>query len=270
MFNPNQKFQVEVDPTEDTEWNDILRAKGIIPEREPSPSAQLEEMISDAIEAQKANRFTSAHFDNLTKAELEELQDDMDDGLLSADEEDATFLAQYQAQRMQQLRLQAKEAKYGDVLQLQKVDWAKEITQGSKDCYVLVHLSHPGKLQSRLVSELFRQAAPKFKELKFCEIEGKRAIENYPDENCPTILIYHNGDVLKQYIGLTMLRGNDTKLRDLEDKLVELGVFKEQDVRLFANQEYSDDETYNKGALRGKVIMGNGFGSDESDSDFFD
>ena len=31
-MNNDPKFQVQVDPNEDTEWNDILRQHGIIPE----------------------------------------------------------------------------------------------------------------------------------------------------------------------------------------------------------------------------------------------
>ena len=68
------KVPVEVDPTEDTEWNDILRAHGIIPERPKSPTEELEQALEDAVRKQHDNRL-----DNKTAAELDELEDDEDE-----------------------------------------------------------------------------------------------------------------------------------------------------------------------------------------------
>lgn len=48
-------FKVDVDETEDTEWNDILRQHGVIPERPPSPTAQLEEALEQALAKQHEN-----------------------------------------------------------------------------------------------------------------------------------------------------------------------------------------------------------------------
>ncbi|KAI7977365.1 hypothetical protein EIK77_004781 [Talaromyces pinophilus] len=67
-------------PEADTEWNDILRKHGIIPEKPPSPTPIIEEAI---LEAQRR-----AHENRLEDKDLDEL-----DAL--EDEEDEDFLEQY-------------------------------------------------------------------------------------------------------------------------------------------------------------------------------
>lgn len=245
----NQQFQVEVDPTEDTEWNDILREKGVIPERPPSPTQELEEALAEIIQNQHENRLEGLNLD-----ELEELED----------EEDEDFLDSYKQKRMEELRkLQTKE-KYGMVYPISKPEWAKEVTEASKQGWVLVHLSCQSALQSRLVSALWPQLAGKFRDIKFCDIEGKRAIENYPDANCPTIIIYKDGDVVKQYVGLSMLNGNDTRMGDFERVLTEIGAVKENDQRLTRDMDEDQEESHRL-RFQKKAIR-----EDDSDDDFFD
>ena len=52
-----------------------------------------------------------------------------------------------------------------------------------------------------------RILARKFRATKFVYIRSDDAIRNYPDKNLPTLLIYRGGDVAKQFIGLSQLRG---------------------------------------------------------------
>ncbi|KGK40438.1 hypothetical protein JL09_g309 [Pichia kudriavzevii] len=148
---PDQKVQVEVDPTEDTEWNDILRSKGIIPEKEPDPTEQLEEALADAIAKQHENRLEDLDID-----ELEALED----------EEDEDFLAIYKQKRMAEMRQLASREKFGSIYPISKPEWQREVTEASKDATVFVHLSNESQLQSRLLSIILREAAQKFKEIK--------------------------------------------------------------------------------------------------------
>ncbi|KAK5008708.1 Proteolipid protein 2, partial [Cryomyces antarcticus] len=68
------------DPNADTEWNDILRKHGIIPEKPPSPTPLIEEALTEARRLAHENRLEGKDLDEL--AELE-------------DEEDDEFLEQY-------------------------------------------------------------------------------------------------------------------------------------------------------------------------------
>lgn len=248
-MNPldNIKVPVEVDPTEDTEWNDILRSHGIIPEKPPSPTEELENALEEALKAQHENRLDNKEID-----ELDELED----------EEDEAFLDFYKQKRLAEIKELQSKAKFGQVFPISKNEYEKEITLSSEENYVIVHLSSDLKLQSRLLASIFSQLAVKFPEIKFVDIPGHRAIENYPDLNIPTLLIYKNKNVLRQYITLTELGGNDTKLKDIENVMMNLKIVGFSDRRLVVNQ----DEEEQEGRLRfkGKSIR------EDSDDDFYD
>ncbi|KAH3902811.1 related to Phosducin-like protein 2 [Saccharomycodes ludwigii] len=267
MQNANNEpmFQVTVDEAEDTEWNDILRAKGIIPEREPSPTQQLEEALEEALKKQHENRLEDKDL-----SDLEALEDD----------EDEDFLNFYKQKRIAQLKKMQEKSKFGEVFHINKPEYNDEITlASSKDesLYVLVHLSLTSKLQSRLLSNIFEIASKKYPELKFVEISANRAIENYPESNCPTLLIYHKGDVIKNLVTLLELGGNDTRLEDFESLMVKVGCVDEKDPRLLINQEDDErrEEKHLKFANKKVIRSGNnsklnlGIGKDDED-DFFD
>lgn len=285
-------FQVQVDESEDTEWNDILRAKGVIPERPPSPTAQLEEALEEALAKQHDMRLEDKDL-----SELEELEDD----------EDEEFLEMYKKKRLAEIAKLQQKSKFGDVYHINKPEYNKEITLASKGgekfsngnyiddfegdshvskenkdaVYVFVHLSAQSKLQSRILGHIFQQLAPKYREVKFVEISGNRAIENYPEDNCPTLLVYHDGNVLKNMITLLELGGNKTTIEDVEGLMVKLGAIDEKDNRLLMNQddEYAREERQAKFANTGirsgikskfNVGVGRNDDSDNDDDDFFD
>lgn len=103
-------FQVQVDESEDSEWNDILRAKGVIPERAPSPTAKLEEALEEAIAKQHENRLEDKDL-----SDLEELEDD----------EDEDFLEAYKIKRLNEIRKLQERSKFGEVFHINKPDWPK-------------------------------------------------------------------------------------------------------------------------------------------------
>ncbi|ANZ73477.1 BA75_00716T0 [Komagataella pastoris] len=250
----NLKVQVEVDPTEDTEWNDILRSHGIIPEKEPDPTEELEKALSEAVEKQHANRLEHKDLDELAALE---------------DEEDEEFLEEYKKKRMAEIQKLNDKSLFGSVYPISKPEYQKEVTETSKTAFVFLHMTLQSALQSRLLSALMVTLSSKFKEIKFCEIPANRAVENYPDGNCPTILIYHNGDVVKQFITLTQLGGNDTKIEDLERILVSIGAVDEHDRRLVINNEDEESSENRKIRFQGKSIKSKAYDSEEDD-DFYD
>ncbi|KAK7678755.1 hypothetical protein QCA50_018190 [Cerrena zonata] len=221
------KIPVEVDPTEDTEWNDILREKGIIPERPPSPTQQLEEALEEAVRNQHENRLESKDLD-----ELDELED----------EEDEAFLNEYKFKRLAELKKLSERKKFGTVFHINKPEYEKEVTLASNENQPL---------------------ATKFPELKFVDIPANRCVENYPESNCPTLLIYLNKDVVKQFITLTQLGGNDTKLKDLEQVLINVNAINENDKRLLIN--HLDDDLEDDRRLR---FMKKSIRENDSDDDF--
>ena len=92
---------------------------------------------------------------------------------------------------------------------LQKPDYSKDVTEASSKAFVLVHLTSSlgTNVESRLLTELWREMAHKFGDIKFCEIRADMCIEGYPERNTPTILAYRDGDIKKQVVTLRELSG---------------------------------------------------------------
>ncbi|MCJ1282125.1 hypothetical protein MMC26_001448 [Xylographa opegraphella] len=216
----DQRVHVPIDdPNADTEWNDILRKHGVIPEKPPSPTPIIEEALQEAIKQAHEKRLEGKDLD-----ELDELEDD----------EDEAFLAKYREQRVAELSTITQASIYNQVYPLQKPDYARDVTEASRKAYVLVHLTSSlgTNVESQLLTELWRELARKFGEIKFCEMRADLCIEGYPERNTPTILIYRNGDIQKQLVSLRELGGQRTTIEDLQRLLVEVGAVKDNDYRV--------------------------------------
>ncbi|KAL3442528.1 thioredoxin-like protein [Aspergillus insuetus] len=226
-------MQVEVNPNEDTEWNDILRKHGIIPEKPQDPEPLIQEALIEAERKAYENRLEDKDLD-----ELDELED----------EEDEAFLNQYRQKRLAELSTITQASVHNQVYPLQKPDYGREVTDASASCFVCVNLtsSSSNNVESRLLSEIWRRLAAKYGDIKFCEIRGNMCIEGYPDRNTPTILVYHKGEIVKQVVTLMALGGTGTRVEDLENMLVGIGALKESDVRLKKRGDDSEDERPSK------------------------
>ncbi len=101
---------------------------------------------------------------------------------------------------------------YNQVYPLQKPDYARDVTELSHQSWVLVLLisSQDGNIESKLLTEQWRELARRFGDVKFCQIQANMCIENYPEKNTPTILIYKDGDIKRQIVTLRELRGPQT------------------------------------------------------------
>ncbi|KAI9822195.1 MAG: hypothetical protein M1826_000504 [Phylliscum demangeonii] len=207
------------DPNADTEWNDILRQHGVIPEKAPSPTAIIEEAI---LEAQQR-----AHDHRLDGKSLEELNE-------LEDEEDEEFLDRYRKKRVAELSKLSKKSIHGQVYHLQKPDYPREVTDASNGSFVLVHLksASSSNVESRRLTEIWRELAQAFADVKFCEIQGNMCINAYPEKNCPTILVYHQGGIVRQMLTLKELQGPNTTLNDLEQFVVDVGAVDANDSRV--------------------------------------
>lgn len=66
------------------------------------------------------------------------------------------------------------------------------------------------------MANLLSELAMKFKHTKFVQCKATDAIKNYPDAKLPTLLVYKNGAVLKNFVGFESFEGLKT---DVEGKL---------------------------------------------------
>ncbi|KAK0703591.1 thioredoxin-like protein [Lasiosphaeria miniovina] len=235
----DQRIAVPIDdPNADTEWNDILRKHGVIPEKPPSPTPMIEEAINEARRLAHENRLEGKNLD-----ELDELED----------EEDEEFLEQYRQRRLQELSSIQKRGVHGSVYPISKPDYSREVTDASHKGVVFVNLtsSLTTNVESRVLSELWRQAAREYGDIKFCEIRASQAIENYPERNCPTILVYSNCDILKQIVTLMTLNGVRMSMLDLDKLLVEVGAVPGNDIRVLKRRREAEDAEEEKFVNKG-------------------
>ncbi|KAL9088336.1 MAG: hypothetical protein Q9165_006261 [Trypethelium subeluteriae] len=206
-------------PNADTEWNDILRKHGVIPEKPPSPTPMIEEAIVEARRLAHENRLEGKDLD-----ELDELEDD----------EDEEFLNTYRQKRLAELNTISAASIFNQVYPLQKPDYSRDVTEASDKAFVLVLLtsSQGTNVESQLLVEIWRELARRFGDIKFCQIRGDMCIEGYPEKNTPTILIYKDRDIKRQIVTLRELRGTQTAIGDVEQVLVSVGAINRTDHRL--------------------------------------
>ena len=196
--------------------NDILRKHGIIPEKPPSPTPLLEEAVSEAERRAHERRLEDKNLD-----ELDALEDEEDEVFLeqyrysfSRQARSSRMLSGLRKKRLAELSTLGKTSIYNQVYPLQKADYAKEVTEASAKTFVLVHLTSSlgDNVESRVLTDIWRQLATKFGDIKFCEIRADMCIEGYPERNTPTIIIYKDGEICRQIITLRELNGTRTRV----------------------------------------------------------
>ncbi|WWC60745.1 uncharacterized protein I303_103321 [Kwoniella dejecticola CBS 10117] len=232
-----------VNPNEDTEFNDALRAHGILPPKPPSrsPSPDIPHIThQDAVRAIAA----TADTDQLvTLLENENL-----------DSDDERMFEDYKRKRMDEMKKEEKKGRFGTMEPLSREDFVKEVTEGSKISFdedgtprdlddlddddeeegdggkrgsgglrgtgVVVFLYKDSVPLSQHLRPLLHQLAAVHPSTKFLSIPAGLCIPNYPDKNVPTLLIYRNGEISGNVIAGMGLKGMKTTVRDLEGLLL--------------------------------------------------
>lgn len=169
-----------------TEWEDIHVKLGNYLPREKEPTTA-ELSIKAMNEAET--------YDPLEKKGLEdlkELEDDLDDN----------FLEEYRKKRMNELKAAAKKPYFGKVIEINKQDYIDEVTKAAKDVFVVLSLYQDYIPESLLVNKCMEVLAGKYTDVKFVKITATKCVDRFPDDNCPSILIYRNTAIHKQLIPL--------------------------------------------------------------------
>ncbi|KAI9295471.1 thioredoxin-like protein [Neoconidiobolus thromboides FSU 785] len=220
-------------PNEDTEWNDILRAKGILPPKEPSKEELVEKALEEAIEAHQAKQNSHQKYEDYELDELDEFEDLEDESILNI----------YREKRLQEMKLLASKQKYGEIIQINRPDFIREVTEASEHAPVIVHLFKDSYLACRQLNHYLSELARQYKSTKFVKIISDLCIENYPDKNLPTILCYHKGNVKQQLIGLasSLHSGCNLSKKELENILIGHELLDIQESSKDKMEEYEDE-----------------------------
>lgn len=210
-----RQIVVMADPSEDTQWNDILREKGILPPKKEAEKTFTEDEIVNIVESavnEKLNG-TQKGIEDMTLEELEALED----------EEDERVLLEYRQKRLAEIQATLQKSRYGDVRDISGDDYVEQVNKAGEGVWVVLHLYKQGIPYCTLVNQHLNQLAHKFKTTKFLRSVSTNCIPNYPDHNLPTIFVYRDGQLKKQFVGPDALRGMKLKVDELEWMLAEVG-----------------------------------------------
>lgn len=182
-----------MDPNADTEWNDILRARGILPPK-PKPAEDVEDEAASAPK-RPANRNGEAYED----MSLQSLNESQDDALF--DELDHDVVEQFRQKRMQEMREEAGRSRFGDVREISANDYVAQVNNAGRDIWVVLLLYKPGIPLCTLISDYLNILSRKFPHTKFLKAVSTTCVPNFPDSNLPAIFVYYEGDLKQQLVG---------------------------------------------------------------------
>lgn len=138
------------DPNEDTEWNDLLRKKGILPPKEPEVTEDaIVEMMEKTIEEHNNPEY------RLGKLGLDELNE-------LEDEEDEAILLEFRKRRIAEMKAQAKSNKFGEVEEITAKDYVEKVNNAGEGIWVFLHLYKQGIPQCALINQHLNYLANKF------------------------------------------------------------------------------------------------------------
>ena len=198
---------------------DTLRASLL--DRELNPERVREEVASHA-----------------TVKQLDELEEDDEFA-------DDAFLAKYRQQRISELQEKNRQKVHGEVLEISRDQWTREINAASSLSWVFVHLYEEYVKDCVVLNRVLAELAKKHAQVKFVKIRAKTAVPDWPDGNLPAAYLYKDGAMRKQLVGSREMATGPPPFTALsvERKLVELGVLKVEDVE----EEASDEEQESSG-----------------------
>lgn len=107
------------DPNADTEWNDILRKKGILPSKESLTELEKE---AEEEEQQALQQSIVKTYEDMTLEELEDNEDEFN-------EEDERAIEMYRQQRLAEWKATQMKNKFGEVLEISGKDYVQEVTK---------------------------------------------------------------------------------------------------------------------------------------------
>ncbi|XP_048834564.1 phosducin-like protein 3 [Brienomyrus brachyistius] len=200
------------DPNEDTEWNDILRKKGILPPKETPKEDEEEEQILQQQSVVKT-------YEDMTLEELEENEDEFS-------EEDETAIEMYRQKRLAEWKANQMKNIFGEVKEISGQDYVQEVNKAGQGIWVVLHLYKQGIPLCTLINQHLSVLAGKFPQTKFLKSISTTCIPNYPDRNLPTVFVYFEGDMKAQFIGPLVFGGMNLKVDELEWNLSKAGAVK--------------------------------------------
>jgi len=196
---------------ETTEWEDAQRKFGNWKPLEEEEEEEEEEREKDDLREIQA--FVPAKTNGSDEDESDE------------DEDDEAFMKSYREKRISELKQESEffnnnnnnNNKKDDGATLKTVrlitreEWTREVTKLSRTNPVLVLLTRENNADCYPLERVVEDLAYKYRasETKFRRAEARDIIPNYPERNVPTIILYRNGDVVENIVGIEQFGGRN-------------------------------------------------------------
>uniref|UniRef100_A0A2K5NGI9 Phosducin-like protein 3 n=1 Tax=Cercocebus atys TaxID=9531 RepID=A0A2K5NGI9_CERAT len=167
------------DPNADTEWNDILHKKGILPPKESLKELEEEQRI--------VQQSVMTTWEGTT---------DHEDEFYA---ENVHAIEMYRRQRLAEWNATKLNNKFGEVLEISGKDSVQEVVKAGEGLWVILHLYQRGIPLCALINQHLSGIARKFPDVKFIKAISTTCIPSYPDRNLPMIFVYLDGDIKAVY-----------------------------------------------------------------------
>ena len=145
------------------------------------------------------------------------IKNDEDTG--EEDEEDEEFMKSYREKRISEMLMQKEEKdekeeknnnfQRNEYMHVSHEQWTKEVTEVSRSHPVLVLLTKENSKACYPLERVMEDVARKYRtsRTKFRRAEARDIIPNYPERNVPTLILYRNGDVVENIVGIEQFGG---------------------------------------------------------------
>lgn len=98
--------------------------------------------------------------------------------------------------RIQELQAAAAKPRFGTVEEISSNEFIEKVTNTSEKAWVVCFLYKASHAGCVLLRECLVELARKYHGTRFVSIVSTSCIPNYPDQNLPTLLLYHNRCVI--------------------------------------------------------------------------
>ena len=145
------------------------------------------------------------------------IKNDEDTG--EEDEEDEEFMKSYREKRISEMLMQKEEKdekeeknnnfQRNEYMHVSHEQWTKEVTEVSRSHPVLVLLTKENSKACYTLERVMEDVARTYRtsRTKFRRAEARDIIPNYPERNVPTLILYRNGDVVENIVGIEQFGG---------------------------------------------------------------
>eukprot|EP00557_Chaetoceros_sp_GSL56_P009087 CAMPEP_0176491992 /NCGR_PEP_ID=MMETSP0200_2-20121128/8733_1 /TAXON_ID=947934 /ORGANISM="Chaetoceros sp., Strain GSL56" /LENGTH=297 /DNA_ID=CAMNT_0017889469 /DNA_START=97 /DNA_END=990 /DNA_ORIENTATION=- len=198
--------------TNTTQFDDELLARKIITFEQA--------MMAKGASSAEARRLALLKIEQDNKSQQEKIQYNLQDETAKANkdfgedgeddenitnENDEAEISQYRTKRLVQLQC-------GNVIPISRTEWTREVNESSHSQWVVILLTctssapnlnpYHREICQKVEQDIIPYLAGKFNEVKWVSIPSKGAIENWPDDNLPTLFCYRRGKLQCQLVGL--------------------------------------------------------------------